>query len=75
MLQIFNEIDANQNGVLEVSEIMAKFREKGYQDIEIDAFLAECDLDNNGTVSLDEFLAVFSRFIAKSRFASSAGRT
>lgn len=75
MLQIFNEIDANQNGVLEVSEIMAKFREKGYQDTEIDAFLAECDLDNNGTVSLDEFLAVFSHFIAKSRFASSAGRT
>jgi glutamate/tyrosine decarboxylase-like PLP-dependent enzyme len=74
VVQIFNEIDANRDGVLEMAEIMSKFREKGYEDAEIDAFLNECDLDKNGTVSLDEFLAAFSHFIARSRFASGASR-
>lgn len=70
VLQIFDEIDANRDGMLELGEIMAKFREKGYQEAEIDAFLTECDLDKSGTVSLDEFLTAFSHFIARSRFAA-----
>lgn len=71
MFQIFEEIDANQDGVLEMHEITAKFREKGYKESEIDAFLSECDLDRNGSVSLDEFLAAFSHFIARSGLGGS----
>jgi hypothetical protein len=70
MFQIFNEIDTNKDGVLDVSEVMSKFREKGYHDEEIDAFLQMCDLDKSGTVSMDEFLGAFSQFVAKSKLAS-----
>lgn len=74
MLQIFDEIDANGDGMLEIGEIMSKFHEIGYRDAEIDVFLAECDLDKNGVVSLDEFLAAFSHFAARSRFTRSSAR-
>ncbi len=70
---IFTEIDANQDGVLEVSEVMGKFRERGYRDEEIDEFLRMCDLDRSGTVSLDEFLAAFSQFVARARLSGRAG--
>lgn len=49
---------------------MSKFREKGYQDKEIDAFLQMCDLDKSGTVSMEEFLGAFAQFVAKARLAS-----
>ncbi|MDI1480146.1 pyridoxal-dependent decarboxylase [Polyangium sp. y55x31] len=65
MFQIFEEIDANRDGVLDVGEVMAKFREKGYRDTEIDEFLRLCDIDRSGTVSIDEFLGAFSQFVAK----------
>jgi hypothetical protein len=29
-----------------------------------------CDLDRNGTVSMDEFLGAFSQFMARSKLAS-----
>ncbi|MDC3962611.1 pyridoxal-dependent decarboxylase [Polyangium jinanense] len=72
MFQIFEEIDANRDGVLDVGEVMAKFREKGYRDTEIDEFLRLCDIDRSGTVSIDEFLGAFSQFVAKG--ALTAGR-
>lgn len=71
MLQIFNEIDTNKDGVLDVPEVMSKFREKGYHDEEIDAFLQLCDLDKSGTVSMEEFLGAFSHFVAKAKLATS----
>jgi hypothetical protein len=67
MFQIFSEIDTNQDGLLDMSEVMGKFRERGYQDEEIDEFLRVCDLDKSGAVSLDEFLGAFSQFVAKAR--------
>lgn len=72
MFQIFEEMDTNQDGVLEVAEVMAKFREKGYRDNEIDEFLAVCDMDKSGTVSLDEFLSAFSHFVAKAKLSGAA---
>lgn len=65
MFQVFEEIDTNRDGVLDMSEVMSKFREKGYRNEEIDAFLHLCDIDRSGTVSLDEFLAAFSQFMAR----------
>ena len=64
MFQIFTEIDTNKDGLLDVSEVMGKFRERGYRDQEIDEFLRMCDLDKSGTVSLDEFLGSISQFVA-----------
>ena len=70
MFQVFTEIDTNKDGTLDVSEVMSKFREKGYHEEEIDAFLLMCDLDRSGTVSMDEFLGAFSQFVARSKLAS-----
>ena len=69
MFQIFEEIDANRDGVLDVPEIMAKFREKGFRDGEIDEFLRVCDIDRDGTVSLKEFLGAISHFLAKAKLS------
>lgn len=72
MFQIFEEIDANRDGVLEMNEVMSKFREKGYRDAEIDDFLRVCDIDKSGTVSLDEFLGAFSQFVARGKLSARA---
>ncbi|WP_437676831.1 pyridoxal-dependent decarboxylase [Sorangium sp. So ce131] len=69
MLQVFEEIDKNRDGALDVAEIMANFREKGFRDGEIDEFLQVCDLDRNGTVSVSEFLGAFSHFLVKAKLS------
>lgn len=65
IFQIFEEIDTNRDGVLSMSEVTDKFREKGYREAEIDEFLRLCDLDRSGTISLDEFLSAFSQLATK----------
>ncbi|WP_437614602.1 pyridoxal-dependent decarboxylase [Sorangium sp. So ce834] len=69
MLQVFEEIDTNRDGTLDVAEIMAKFREKGFQDGDIDEFLQVCDVDRNGSVSVSEFLGAFSHFLVKAKLS------
>jgi hypothetical protein len=54
---------------------MAKFREQGYRETEIDEFLNVCDMDRSGTVSLNEFLGAFSHFMANARLARAAARS
>jgi glutamate/tyrosine decarboxylase-like PLP-dependent enzyme len=75
LFQIFEEIDKNRDGVLDVPEIMAKFREKGYHDAEIDQFLEVCDIDRSGTVSLDEFLGAFSQLVTRARLSGAVARS
>ncbi len=67
VFQIFEEVDENRDGVLDVAEIMTKFRERGYKDAEIDQFLSLCDTDRSGTVSLDEFMGSFAHFMSKAK--------
>ncbi|WP_437977972.1 pyridoxal-dependent decarboxylase [Sorangium sp. So ce295] len=74
MLQAFEEIDANRDGALDVAEIMAKFREKGFHDSEVDEFLQVCDLDRNGSVSVSEFLGAFSHFLMKAKLSGREAR-
>lgn len=74
MLQAFEEIDTNRDGALDVAEIMAKFREKGFHDSEVDEFLQVCDLDRNGSVSVSEFLGAFSHFLMKARLSGREAR-
>jgi glutamate/tyrosine decarboxylase-like PLP-dependent enzyme len=74
MLQAFEEIDANRDGALDVAEIMAKFREKGFHDSEVDDFLQVCDLDRNGSVSVSEFLGAFSHFLMKAKLSGREAR-
>ncbi|WP_437562269.1 pyridoxal-dependent decarboxylase [Sorangium sp. So ce542] len=70
MLQVFEEIDTNRDGTLDVAEIMAKFREKGFQDGDIDEFLQVCDVDKSGSVSVSEFLGAFSHFLVKAKLSA-----
>ncbi|MDC0685476.1 pyridoxal-dependent decarboxylase [Sorangium atrum] len=74
MLQAFEEIDTNRDGALDVAEIMAKFREKGFHDSEVDEFLQVCDLDRNGSVSVSEFLGAFSHFLVKTKLSGREAR-
>ncbi|WP_437717711.1 pyridoxal-dependent decarboxylase [Sorangium sp. So ce448] len=74
MLQAFEEIDTNRDGALDVAEIMAKFREKGFHDSEVDEFLQVCDLDRNGSVSVSEFLGAFSHFLMKAKLSGREAR-
>ncbi|WP_438043435.1 pyridoxal-dependent decarboxylase [Sorangium sp. So ce128] len=74
MLQVFEEIDTNRDGALDVVEIMAKFREKGFRDGEVDEFLQVCDLDRNGSVSVSEFLGAFSHFLVKAKLSGREAR-
>ncbi|WP_437592949.1 pyridoxal-dependent decarboxylase [Sorangium sp. So ce1000] len=74
MLQAFEEIDTNRDGALDVAEIMAKFREKGFHDSEVDEFLQVCDLDRNGSVSVSEFLGAFSHFLVKAKLSGREAR-
>jgi len=65
MIQIFDDMDSNRDGVLDINEITSKFRERGYRDAEIDEFLNFCDIHKRGSVSLEEFLGAFSQIMAK----------
>ncbi len=66
LLQIFEEIDLNKDGVLEMSEMEAKFKALGYRDEEIDNFWKFSDVNKDGTLSMDEFLDYFSQFFVLS---------
>ncbi|KAK3257063.1 calcium-dependent protein kinase [Cymbomonas tetramitiformis] len=58
---IFQTLDNDGNGTVtaaELTEGLAKLqKEKGLGDAEVQSLLAACDMDGNGTLSYEEFLA------------------
>lgn len=66
LLQVFEEIDENRDGLLDMSEIEAKFKALGYGDEEIENFWKLSDIDKDRTLSMHEFLENFSQFLVMS---------
>lgn len=66
LLQVFEEIDDNKDGLLDMSEIEAKFKALGYGDEEIENFWKLSDIDKDRTLSMHEFLENFSQFLVLS---------
>ncbi len=66
LLQVFEEIDENKDGLLDMSEIEAKFKALGYGDEEIENFWKLSDIDQDQTLSMHEFLEHFSQFLVLS---------
>ncbi len=66
LLQVFEDIDKNKDGVLKVSEIEAKFKALGYGDEEIARFWQMSDINSDNTLSMEEFMQNFSQFLVLS---------
>lgn len=66
LLQVFEDVDKNKDGVLEISEIEAKFKHLGYKDEDINMFWNMSDVNKDSTLSMEEFLQNFSQFLVLS---------
>ena len=71
MLQVFEDIDVNTDGVLDRQEIEAKLRAMGHDDKEVESFLHMSDINRDGTLSVAEFLGSFSQFLVSSKMTAS----
>ncbi|NES67360.1 MAG: decarboxylase, partial [Okeania sp. SIO2D1] len=67
ILQVFEEIDANQDGVLDICEIESKFRGLGYGEAEIKSFWKMSDVNRDGSLSKAEFFENFTQFLLSSQ--------
>ncbi|PCC71977.1 Osteonectin Ca binding region-containing protein [Nannocystis exedens] len=65
MAQVFEEIDANNDGSLDRAEVEAKFRAMGYSDEEIHEFLRSSDTSRDNNISKQEFLESFSQLLVR----------
>ncbi|HLO85859.1 MAG TPA: pyridoxal-dependent decarboxylase [Nostocaceae cyanobacterium] len=63
LVGIFTEIDVNQDGILERTEIDAKFTAMGYSQTEIDYFWHFSDVDKNQTLTKQEFMNSYAQFL------------
>ncbi|NEQ37240.1 MAG: decarboxylase [Okeania sp. SIO3I5] len=70
ILQVFEEIDVNKDGILEMSEIEAKFKELGYSEPEIESFWKVSDVNRDGYLSKAEFFENFTQFLLSSQMNS-----
>ena len=63
MLQVFEGIDANKDGTIQKSEVMARLQVLGYTPDEIENIWRISDTDNDNELSSDEFLTHFAQFL------------
>jgi Ca2+-binding EF-hand superfamily protein len=70
MAQVFEEIDANRDGLLDRAEVEAKFRALGYRDEEIHEFLRSSDTTRDTVLSKQEFLESFSQLLVRTSLGS-----
>lgn len=58
--EMFRTLDTKKNGVLDLEEIQAAFRDFGLSDNHVRTIFACADLDGTGVIHLDEFQALLS---------------
>ena len=61
--ELFNRLDANQDGVLDKDEIKALMTDAfGYEpvDLVVDEMIASVDTDQNGVIDVEEFRALLA---------------
>lgn len=63
LLKLFREIDVNNDGKLDINEIMAKYGQNfsaipEEQNEKIKAFIEKVDINNSGFIEYDEFLTI-----------------
>ncbi|MEQ9672332.1 pyridoxal-dependent decarboxylase [Coleofasciculus sp. G2-EDA-02] len=63
MLQVFEGIDVNRDGIVQKSEVTAKLQDLGYTPAEIDNIWKISDTNQDEKLSHDEFLANFAQFL------------
>ncbi len=63
ILQVFQNIDSNQNGYVSKSEVTTQLRTLGYTDLEIDNIWNISDSNQDAILSYNEFLTNFATFL------------
>ena len=60
---VFNSFDTDGNGFLDKNELKNAFKDfkGGLTDAEIDALIAEADVNGDGKVSFEEFVALVNK--------------
>ncbi|CAG9322410.1 unnamed protein product [Blepharisma stoltei] len=60
---LFNMLDTNRNKTIDIGELISGFHELGliYTEDEVNALLTECDKDQSGELSLQEFANVYRK--------------
>lgn len=71
MLQAFESIDGNNDGVLELAEIEAKLKGLGFSSAQIQDFWKMSDENSDGRLSESEFFQNFTQFLLSSFLSSS----
>ncbi|HBL11891.1 MAG TPA: hypothetical protein DD379_10880 [Cyanobacteria bacterium UBA11162] len=63
MLQVFEGIDANKDGMISQSEVITKLEALGYTPAEIDNIWRISDTNKDNELSSDEFFSNFAQFL------------
>ena len=60
---VYKSFDTNGNGVVESSELCARMTDFGWTDMEITKTVASMDVNKDGKISQEEFMASYLDFI------------
>ena len=62
LIEIFKDIDINKDKFIEYDELVREFAQRGFTSNEIKTIMSVADGDQDGKISLDEFLHTFEVF-------------